>query len=97
MSSVEREEVLRFIREKGYTLGKSKIEKMPLDRKLVACEEVLIKKHKDYKEVEVILEHGVATNGILRDSFNTLFYQGLADSMPPWPWPFKMKTIRGLL
>lgn len=53
-------------------------------------------KHKGKVVVETIIEEGVRNNLSMRTYVNICFFQRLADSLPKWPWPFKMKSHRTL-
>ena len=38
---------------------------------------------------EIVIEPGLVNRPEIRCQFNALYYMGLRDELPPWPWPFK--------
>ena len=38
---------------------------------------------------EIVIEPGLVNRPEVRCQFNALYYMGLRDELPPWPWPFK--------
>lgn len=90
-SPLEKKVILKFIKDKGYKLGKSKYRKVPLDYKVKAGKEFRISKHKNHILIEDCVEFGVKNNNLMRDYFNAEYYKDLANSLPEWPWPFRHK------
>jgi len=100
ISPMQRRMVLEYIHEMGYSLGKSRFEKVLQSHELKENERWAEKKPKDKTEkrlLEVIEEPGLCNKYELRDEINIMFFQGLEKSLPKWPWPFKRKSSRGFL
>lgn len=94
----EREIILEYIHMKGYRLGKSSFKKMPHDYSLLENERWAEKrvKNKHNRLVEVIEEEGVSNRYQLRYEMNIIYFQDLEQSMPEWPWSFKLTGVKGL-
>jgi len=90
-SKIERKMILKYIKDKGYILGKSEYKKVPLDYKVTPGKEFRISKHKNHTLIENCIEKGVKNNNLMRDFFNAEYYKDLANSLPEWPWKFKHK------
>ena len=41
---------------------------------------------------EIVVEPGLVNRPEIRCQFNALYYMGLRDELPVWPWPFKAAT-----
>lgn len=95
MAEHERKTIIDYIHKKGFKLGSSKIKKKSLNYSLKNNEK-LVKKKKTHKIIEVIEKEGIRNNGILRDTFNALYYQDLANSVPKWPWKAQFFNNKGL-
>lgn len=95
MPEVERNKIIEFIHKKGFKLGHSDIKKVSLGYKLKPGE-YLIKQYKDHSTIEIVKEEGLRNNGFLRDTFNAMYYQDLAASVPKWPWKAKFYKDKGL-
>jgi hypothetical protein len=90
--------ILDYLQEKGYQLGKSRFEKFPQTHELKDNERWAEKKPKDKgasRLLEIIEEEGVSNRYQLRDEMNIIYFQDLEKSMPPWPWAFKPKGLKG--
>jgi hypothetical protein len=48
-------------------------------------------KHKGKVCVETVIEDGVRNNLVHRTYTNIVFYLRLSESLPKWPWPFKLR------
>ena len=97
MSKGEKEILLNYIHTKGYKLGKSEYKIVEQSYELEENERWADKKPTDKKvkrEVEILIEEGVANKYQLRDEMNILYFLDLEDSMPKWPWPFKTDDIQ---
>ncbi|MFW6326751.1 MAG: hypothetical protein ACOC2F_00405 [Bacteroidota bacterium] len=96
---IQKQIVLRYIEEKGYSLGKSEFRKESQDYELQEDEKWAEKKPKDKttkREVEKIIEPGISNKYQLRDEMNIIYFLDLEKSMPTWPWPFKAtQTMKG--
>lgn len=95
MADLERKTIIDFIEKKGFKLGHSEVKKVPLSY-VLQKNEYVIKKYKDHKTIEIIKERGLRNDGFLRDTFNALYYQDLANSIPEWPWKVKFFKDKGL-
>jgi hypothetical protein len=94
MPEVERNQIISFIQKKGFKLGHSEVKKVNLNYTLQK-NEFIIKKYKKHKTIEIVKEEGLRNNGFLRDTFNAMYYQDLAASVPKWPWKAKFYKDRG--
>lgn len=90
-SKIEKNLIIKFIKDKGYKLGKSEYKKVPLGYKRKPGKEFLISKFKNHILIEDCIEEGVKNNNVMRDFFNAEYYKDLANSLPEWPWAFKHK------
>lgn len=98
LSRKQQEILLKYIHEKGYTLGKSRFEKVSQEHELKENEKWAEKKPKDkyaLREIEIIEEPGVCNIYKLRDEMNIIYFQDLEKALPEWPWPFKCKKLKG--
>jgi hypothetical protein len=95
MAPHERKTIIDYIHKKGFKLGSSKLKKVTLNYDLQKNEK-LVKKKKDHKVIEIIEEIGIRNDGILRDTFNAMYYIDLANSVPKWPWKASFVNHKGL-
>ncbi len=95
MAPHERKTIIDYIHQKGFKLGSSKLKKVTLNYDLQKNEK-LVKKKKDHKVIEIIEEIGIRNDGILRDTFNAMYYIDLANSVPKWPWRASFVNHKGL-
>lgn len=96
-STEEKKILLRYIHEKGYSLGVSKYKTVSNGYELEENEKFVDKKPTDKKakrEVEIIIEPGVSNMYQLRDEMNIIYFLDLEKSMPKWPWPFKKQNVQ---
>ena len=99
MSEGEQQQVLNYMKSKGYQMGKSVFEKVPQSHVLQKNERWADKKPKDktiLRELEIMEEEGICNRYQLRDEMNIIYFLDLEKSMPEWPWPFKKQGISGL-
>ena len=97
MTKLEKEILLRYIHEKGYSLGISEYKWVDPDYEIKEGERWVEKKPADKKakrEVEIIVEAGVSNKYQLRDEMNILYFIDLEKSMPAWPWAFKSEEMQ---
>lgn len=95
----ERAIILDYIHIKGYQLGKSSFKTVSPGYELSENERWAEKKPKSKtasRLVEIIEEEGVCNRYQLRDEMNIKYFKDLEQSMPEWPWPFKLTGVRGL-
>lgn len=92
ISSYERKCVFKYIKDKGFSIGKSKTKKVKLNY-IPKEDEIIIEKNSSYYIVEKIIKNGVANNNVMRDTFNAMYFIDMANSVPEWPWPFKHRKI----
>ena len=91
-SEIEREEIKKYFKIKGYELGKSEFKIEKKDYKLKENEKWFSKARKDgTREVEKIIELGLCNDYKKRDELNIIYFLDLEKSMPKWPWAFKIK------
>ena len=92
ISEWEKEAVIKYIKSKGFELGKSIILLKKPDYKVKEGETVIEKlKEYDYIKIEKVIEKGVSNNNVMRDTINAMYYQDLGNSVPKWPWALKFK------
>jgi len=97
MTKLEKEILLKYIHEKGYSLGISEYKWVDQSYELAENERWADKKPADKKakrEVEIIVEAGVSNKYQLRDEMNILYFIDLEKSMPAWPWAFKSEEMQ---
>lgn len=97
MTKLEKEILLRYIHEKGYSLGISEYKWVDQSYELAENERWVEKKPADKtakREVEIIVEPGVSNKYQLRDEMNILYFLDLEKSMPTWPWAFKAEEMQ---
>lgn len=97
LSPRERALFLQYIKEKGYTLGKSEFYKKPQTHELEEGEKWAQKKPTDknaLRLVERIIEPGVSNMYQIRDEINILYFLDLEKSMRKWPWSFGQNTVQ---
>jgi hypothetical protein len=88
-SPYTQEYIVKYITDKKYKIGKSKIIKVEKGRKPGENERWF---DRNLLKMEIILEEGVMNNYRLRDEMNILYYLDFEDSLPKWPWAFKTAT-----
>lgn len=92
MTSVEREEVLDFLKENDVCLGKSSLKDVKPGYELKDNERWWDLKIKN--KVEIIEEQGVVNMFELRNKINLKFFINLQKSLPLWPWKFQ-RVVEG--
>jgi len=95
LNPMEKKILLKYIKEKGYHLGKSEFVRTSQTHVLKDNERWVEKLPKDKKQkrlLEVIKEPGVSNVYQLRDELNIIYFMDLEKSMPKWPWPFTRKA-----
>ncbi len=95
VSKLERETYLRYIRDKGFFLGKSAFIYLKSDAELKENERWAEPKVNGSKRLaEVIIEEGLCNTYQRRDELNIMYFLDLEKTRPAWPWPFKMNRIQ---
>ena len=89
--------ILNYIHDKGYSLGKSRFEKVDQNRKLEKGERWAEKKPKGggKRMIEIIEEPGLCNRYELRDELNIIYFKDLEDHIPEWPQPFRGSRVKG--
>ncbi len=93
-----RKTILDYVHMKGYTLGSSSFKITPPGYELQEGELWAEKKPKDKtasRRVEIIEEEGICNKYQLRDEMNIRYFMDLEQSMPEWPWAFKLRGVQG--
>lgn len=93
-SAAERQVILSYFKYKGYQLGRSEFKTEDADYELKENERWYGKANSGKREVEVIIEPGLANDYMLRDELNIIYYLDLEKSMPKWPWVFKLHATK---
>lgn len=94
LKKMEQEIVLRYLAEKGATMGSSSFRMENQDYELKEGEKWSSKKPKEkteQREVETILEPGVSNMYQLRGELNIIYFMDLEKQMPKYPWKFSLK------
>ncbi len=92
MRKVEKKILKKYIKEKGYDLGKSIFQKVNSNHTPKDNERWAEKKSEivnGERLLEIIMVEGVSNRYQLRDEMNILYFLDLEKSMPEWPWTFK--------
>lgn len=101
MRPAEKELLNLYLEEKGYKLGKSKFKMVAVNYKPKDNERWAEKKDKAVngkRNLEIILEDGVANRYQQRDEMNIIYFIDLEKYLPKWPWAFKkVETQKGFL
>jgi hypothetical protein len=84
VSPMDRELILRHIRDKGFKLGKSSIKEVSDGYVLQENEKWAGKKQR--RSVEVLEEIGLSNSHKERDRWNRDYYLMLESQLPKWPW-----------
>ncbi len=93
-----KKEILRYIEEKGYSLGVSEFKTVDFkDYGLQESEKWAGKEKDGQREVETIIEPGISNDYKLRDEMNIIYFLDLEKSWRKWPWAFKVKRAQGFL
>jgi hypothetical protein len=97
MNKSEKDILLKYIHEKGYVMGESKLRYENDGYKPIEGERLLNKSDKDpagQRQVERIIEPGISNKYQLRDELNILYFMDLEKTMTKWPWPFVKKDLQ---
>jgi hypothetical protein len=101
MTKLQQEQVLRYLNDIGYEMGRSSFYSKPIDYELLENERWAESKKNvrgNLRLVECIEIPGVCNRYQLRDEVNILYFLALEKAMPEWPWAFKLQTgMTGLL
>ncbi len=76
--------ILEYIKSKGFCIGVSEFEEVSDNYKLKK-NETWSDQTKGQKEIEIILERGVANHFLERDRLNLIYFMDLEKSFKPWP------------
>ena len=90
-SDAQQKEILLYLDEKGYRLGKSEFRMESAKYKLKEGERWGGKESNGKRLVETIVEKGACNHYKDRDEINTIYYIDLEKSFPEWPYKFKSK------
>ena len=90
-SNMEREIILSYFTDKGYSLGISEFREEDSGYKLKENERWFEIERNGKREVEEIIEPGLSNDYRHRDELNIIYFLDLEKSMPEWPWAFKVK------
>jgi len=97
-SQMERDQILHYMNDKGYVLGKSEFrkERASYKLKLKEGEKWHGKEESDGQRiVETVIERGISNIYQLRDEMNIIYFLDLEKFLPEWPWAFKRKVPKG--
>lgn len=90
-SDAQQKEILLYLDEKGYRLGKSEFHMESAKYELKEGERWGGKESSGKRLVETIIEKGVCNHYKDRDEINIIYYIDLEKSFPEWPYKFKSK------
>lgn len=97
LSTLQQKQILKYLDEKGFELGKSEFKKEKQDYILKENErwgENKPKEKSKKREVEIIVKPGVSNKYQLRDEINIIYFQDLEKMFPTYPWA--IKKMKGL-
>ena len=81
--------ILDYIESKNYKLGTSEIKTVEKGYKPGKNEKWFDRKN---LQLEVVVVEGVMNSHRLRGEMNIIYYHDFEDSLPKWPWKFKLGT-----
>jgi hypothetical protein len=84
--------IYKYIKSRGFTVGKTVVEEVVPDYQLQDNEKFTNRNH---THIERLISKGVFSDGVMRDYFNIDFYMQMEKYLPEWPWPYK-PTVRSL-
>jgi len=98
MSPAQKQQVLDYIHDKGYVLGKSSFRTVPNNYELKENETWAEKKNgsTDPRKIEIIEEPGISNKYTLRDELNIIYFNDLQKNMRSWPWKFNINKTPNL-
>lgn len=88
----EKEWILNYVKEQGFNWGAVEIKDVDKNYVLKDDNERFLNKH--HTKIEIILEDGIVSNGVLRDYFNIDFFMHMEAAIPEWPWSYAPKLRR---
>ncbi len=93
LSPSKRDMVLLYVKEKGYSVGKSSFRKESTKYGLKEGEKWAEPKKDDQTQrmVELVEEPGICNDYRLRDEMCAIYFLDLEEHLPKWPWPFLQK------
>lgn len=90
---VEQEIIQQYLTHKGYQIGRSEFRLETKNYKPKEGERWFGPVRDDgQREVELIVEPGLANDYMQRDEINIIYFLDLEAAFPKWPWAFKLKT-----
>lgn len=84
----EKKQILDYLHNKGYKLGKTQNRNVGSKYKLKENERWI---NKEKTKIEIVLEKGVRNDYKVRNELNLIYYLDLEKKLPKWPWQFKIK------
>lgn len=92
-SPLEQRVIQEYLNHKGYKIGHSEFRLEHKDYKPQESERWFGAARPDgLREVELIIEPGLANDYIQRDEINIIYFLDLEKALPKWPWAFCLKT-----
>lgn len=79
----------KYIKAKGYVMGKSEFKVVPEDTELKDNERWFGKAEDGKRTVEQVIEPGLCNDYRKRDEMNVIYFLDLEKHLPDWPWPFQ--------
>lgn len=96
-SPAEQQVIQQYLDHKGYKIGHSEFRLEHKTYKLQDGERWFGPAGADdYREVELVIEPGLANDYMQRDELNIIYFLDLEKALPEWPWPFKLKTSHAI-
>lgn len=92
-SPLEQQVIQEYLDHKSYKIGHSEFRLEHKDYKPQENERWFGGARPDgLREVELIIEPGLANDYMQRDELNIQYFLDLEKALPEWPWPFRLKT-----
>jgi hypothetical protein len=94
LAEAERTDVLSYLHNKGYRIGKSEFRTVSPGYFLAENERFVSGRKGDpERDIEIIIEPGLCNDYRLRDEVNIKYYKDLEKSVPEWPWVFEPPVV----
>ncbi len=91
LSPMDREWIENYCLGKGFPIGKTEIQEVPVGHVLKENEKWTDRKKKD--KVEIIIEKGLCCDGEMRDAINLAYFLDLEKYQPTWPYAWGTGVI----
>ena len=93
-SPAARRNIEQYFTHKGFKVGESEFRMEAADYELKENEKWNGKAVGDKREVELVIEPGLANDYKQRDELNIIYFLDLEKNWRPWPWPFQPRVSK---